>query len=111
MNENRYLKGTNLIIRQDTTDRFTALKGDILKEIRSSENEVNEKDLRLAKLESELAKNNYDDKKLLKEANVLFPEITGFAVSSQSLINVNDSVANTVTAVIYTSARETPRHR
>jgi uncharacterized hydrophobic protein (TIGR00271 family) len=106
--ENRYLKGTDLIIRQDTTDRFSALKGDILKEIRSSENEVNEKDLRLAKLESELTKNKYDDKKLLKEANILFPEIKAFSVSNQSLINVKDSVENTVTAVIYTSSREIP---
>lgn len=101
LEDNKYLKGTMLVIRQDTTDVLTTLKGDILKEIKSSDNELNEKDVRIAQLEKELSKNLFDNKKLLREAKILFPEMTALSVSSQALRNEKDSIINTVTAVIY----------
>ena len=108
LNANAYLKGTQLIIRQDSTDRFSALKGDILKQVRSSENELNEKDVSILQLEKELAKNNFDNKKLLAEAKAIFPVVTSLSVSNHSMATVKDSVV-TVTAVIYESTGELPR--
>jgi len=84
------------------------MKGDILNEIRSSDNELNQKDVRIVQLEKELAKNTFDNKKLLKGANILFPSITALSVSSQSLVNSRDSIISRVTAVIYSTPREIP---
>lgn len=36
INKNQYLKGAYRIIREDTTDRFNALKGDTLSQIKGS---------------------------------------------------------------------------
>jgi uncharacterized hydrophobic protein (TIGR00271 family) len=104
--ENKYLKGASLIIRQDSTDRLTALKGDILNEIRSSENEINQKDIKILRLEKELAQNRLDNQKLLKETKALFSGITAISISKQTLINEKDSVVSTVTAVIYSGPKE-----
>lgn len=100
---NKYLKDTDLLIRQDTTDRFTALKGDILKQIRSNENEVNAKDVKIMQLEKELAKTKFDNPQLLKEARVLFPDVTSLSVANTQFAIKKDSIAD-VTAVLY----ETP---
>ncbi|RYJ41693.1 TIGR00341 family protein [Flavobacterium beibuense] len=103
MDNNEYLKGTRLIIRQDSTDRFNALKGDILKQIKSTENEVSQKDLRIVQLEKQIAANTFDNKKFLKEAKSLFPKIKSFSVSHHDLATGKDSIVG-VTAVLY----ETP---
>lgn len=103
IDNNEYLKGTQLIIRQDSTDRFNALKGDILKQIKSTENEVSEKDLRIVQLEKQIAANTFDNKKFLKEAKSLFPKIKSFSVSHHDLATAKDSIVG-VTAVLY----ETP---
>lgn len=100
LNTNPYLKGTNLVIRQDSTDRFNTLKGDILNQIKSSENEMNEKDVRIVQLEKELTKNTFDNKQLLKESRALFPDITSLSVTKNSLVTPKDSLI-TLTAVIY----------
>ncbi len=100
LNSNKHLKGTLLIIRQDSTDRFNALKGDILNQIRSSENEMNEKDVRILQLEKELAKNTFDNKQLLKESRALFPTISSLSVTKNTLVTPKDSTI-TLTAVIY----------
>jgi len=100
LNTNPYLKGTNLVIRQDSTDRFNALKGDILNQIKSSENEMNEKDVRIVQLEKELTKNTFDNKQLLKESRALFPDITSLSVTKNSLVTPKDSLI-ALTAVIY----------
>ncbi|KGO86632.1 membrane protein [Flavobacterium rivuli WB 3.3-2 = DSM 21788] len=100
LNTNPYLKGTNLVIRQDSTDRFNALKGDILNQIKSSENEMNEKDVRIVQLEKELTKNTFDNKQLLKESRALFPDITSLSVTKNSLVTPKDSLID-LTAVIY----------
>lgn len=103
LNTNKYLKGTELIIRQDSTDRLNALKGDILKQVKSTENELNEKDVKIMQLEQKLA-GSLNDKKLLKEANAIFPQITAVTISKQNLINQKDSIIP-VTAVLYRAAR------
>jgi uncharacterized hydrophobic protein (TIGR00271 family) len=95
-----YLEGTDLIIRQDSTDRFNALKGDILNQIKSSENEMNAKDVKIAQLEKELAKNVFDSKQILRESQALFPSVSSLSVSRNNLVTAKDSTI-AVTAVIY----------
>lgn len=95
-----YMAGTALVIRQDTTDRFTALKGDILNEIRSSENEVNLKDAKIVQLEKKLTENTFDNQKLLKETRALFPGVTAMSVSNNSFATVKDSTYTTTAVII-----------
>jgi len=104
LNINPYLKGTDLVIRQDSTDRFNALRGDILNQIKSSENEMNEKDVKIVQLEKELTKNTFDNKQLLKESRTLFPAITSLSVTRNSLVTPKDSVI-ALTAVIYDTSK------
>lgn len=66
---------------QDSLDRFNALKGDILKQINSNENEINQKDVKILQLEKQLTQNSFDNKKLLQEASALFPDITQLSIA------------------------------
>lgn len=104
MMQNKYLGGTDLIIRQDSTDRFNVLKGDILEEIRSSENELNVKDVKIAQLEKEIIKTKSDDIQVAKEARVLFPDINSLTVTNSRLAIEKDSIVP-ITAVLYVSAK------
>ncbi|RZJ64037.1 MAG: DUF389 domain-containing protein [Flavobacterium sp.] len=97
---NKYLRGSDLIIRQDSTDRLTALKGDILNQIKSNENEVSEKDVRILQLEKQIAEYRFDNSKLLKETRTIFPQISSLSVSRHDLVTSKDSTIG-VTAVIY----------
>lgn len=104
MNQNKYLAGTELQIRQDSTDRFNALKGDILSQIKSSENEMNVKDVKIMQLEKELTKNKFDNRQILKETSVLFPDVHSLSINKSTLVNQKDSIT-TITAVIYDSSK------
>ncbi len=104
MNQNKYLAGTELQIRQDSTDRFNVLKGDILSQIKSSENEMNVKDVKIMQLEKQLRKNKFDNRQILKETRVLFPEVSSLSINKSSLVNQKDSIT-TITAVIYDGAK------
>lgn len=100
LDANPYLKGTTLLIRQDSTDRFNALKGDILSQMKSSENEMNAKDVKIASLEKELSKNAFDNRKLLRETRAIFPSVTSLSVTRNFLATAKDSTVE-LTAVIY----------
>lgn len=100
LNGYNYMAGTALVIRQDTTDRFTALKGDILNEIRSSENEVNLKDAKIVQLEKKLTENTFDNQKLLKETRALFPGVTAMSVANSSFATIKDSTFTTTAVII-----------
>jgi len=100
LNHNKYLVGTQLEIRQDSTDRFNALKGDILSQIKSSENEMNVKDVKIMQLEKELKNNKFDNRQILKETTVLFPAISSLSINKSTLVSQKDSTT-TITAVIY----------
>lgn len=105
LNSNKYLKGSLLVVRQDTTDRLTALKGDLMNRMKSSENEINQKDVKIAQLEGQLAKNSFDSKMLLKEVKTLFPDVTSLSVANHTLAMPKDSTA-TITAVLYGGKKE-----
>ncbi|PBJ07982.1 TIGR00341 family protein [Flavobacterium sp. ACN6] len=104
LNSNKYLAGTSLRIRQDSTDRFNDIKGDILNQIKSSENEMNVKDVKIIQLEKELAKNKFDNKQLLKEIRTLFPDVHSLSIAKNTLVNYKDSTT-TITAVIYDASK------
>jgi len=104
LNTNKYLKGTDLLIRQDSTDRFSALRGDILRQVQSSENQLNTKDVKILQLEKELNAYRFDNKRMLGEVKILFPEITSLSISSQNMAIVKDSTAS-FTAAIYESTK------
>lgn len=89
----------NLIIRQDSTDRLTALKGDIMNEIKVSTLLNTTKDVKIANLQQQLALNSFETKQLLAETKELFPAINALSISRNSFLQVNDSTF-TETAVI-----------
>lgn len=98
--KNKYLQGGRLVIRQDSTDRLSALKGDILNQIRSSENEVDGKDAKIMKLEKELADIRFDNVQILKETKALFPSVTSIGVYKNNIAIQKDSIIP-ITAVVY----------
>lgn len=102
LDNSRILKGSRLVIRQDSTDRFSAFRGDILKRIQSNENEVNEKDIKIAQLEKQLTGTAFDNAKIFQEAKVLFPGVTSVSVANHSIPVTKDSLV-TVTTILYKS--------
>jgi len=102
LNSNKQLEGTQLFIRQDSTDRLSLLKGDILNQIKGSENEMNLKDVRISQLEQEISKNKIDSRPILKEIKILFPSVQSLSINKSTLINQRDSITP-ITTVLYTS--------
>ncbi|MEG2102587.1 MAG: hypothetical protein RRY99_13870, partial [Flavobacterium sp.] len=100
LNRNKYLKETELLIRQDSDDKQDPLKNDLLNKIKSSENEMDAKDLKVLHLEKELAKNKFDNEQLLKETKTLFPAISSLSVTKTNFVTESDSTY-AITAVIY----------
>jgi hypothetical protein len=78
------LQGTELLVMQDSTDNIQKLKSDILNEVKVSTLKVNEKDARIKQLENEIAKNTFDNKKILKEVNSIYPDINSLSVSNHA---------------------------
>ncbi|WP_204251712.1 DUF389 domain-containing protein [Flavobacterium ginsenosidimutans] len=105
LQSNEYLSDTQLEIRQDTTDRFNTLKGDILNQIKGSENEMNLKDVKIMQLEKEIESNKIDNRQILKETSALFPSVSSISIAKSTMINQRDSII-TLTAVIYGSSTE-----
>jgi len=95
------LANTRLVIRQDTTD----IKKDILDEIKRDRTAVNEKDIMISKLRQELAQSRYDNKGLLSEIRVLFPEIENISISNHTYNESTDS-SKTVPVLIYKGRKE-----
>ena len=96
------LTNTKLIFKQDSTDNITNLKNNIMNELGKNEIVFNEKDNQIQLLEAELAKNNYVNIDLLKEAQILFPKLNSISISNHTYYFTNDSIA-TVPVLIYTS--------
>ncbi len=85
------LDGTRLIIRQDSTFDVQEIKNDILNEFKSNEAVLTEKDIRIKLLEGEIAKNFFDNKTVMQEAEIIFPEITSLAIANHTFYNRRDS--------------------
>ncbi len=94
------LKGIQFKIRQDTTN----LKQDILNQIRSEKENVDEKDAVIATMRKEIQDNKFDNVALLQEAKILFPSLSDLSISNHPF-NVNDEKDSIVPVVIYSSPK------
>jgi uncharacterized hydrophobic protein (TIGR00271 family) len=92
------INDTKLVVMQDTTD----LKSDILNEINTNKSVLSKKDVTILNLKNEIAKNRYDNKALLAEVKILFPEIENISLSNHTFDENTDST-RTVPVVIYKS--------
>ena len=90
---------TKLVILQDSTDRLLSLKGDILNEIKGNQ-KVDDRDIRIADLESEIALNRFDDFGIYKESKILFPSILKFSIANHNFLTNRDSVYKETIVVI-----------
>lgn len=96
------LKNAELNIRQDSTDKFVNLKGDILNELKANSNVMNEKDFKIAELTNQIAKNTFNNNQLTKEAKTVFNSIEFLSVSNHDFMIKQDSF-QTIPIVIYAS--------
>lgn len=96
--KNYDINDTKLVVMQDTTD----LKSDILNEINSNKSVLSKKDVTILTLKNQIAKNTYDNKALLAEVRILFPEIENISLSNHTFDENTDST-RTVPVVIYKS--------
>jgi uncharacterized hydrophobic protein (TIGR00271 family) len=98
------IKDTKLTVMQDTTD----LKSDILSEINFNKSELSQKDVSILKLKKQLALNTYDNKGLLAEIKILFPEVDNISLGNHTF-NENTDSSKTVPVLIYKSKQGLPK--
>jgi uncharacterized hydrophobic protein (TIGR00271 family) len=92
------ISNTKLIVIQDTAD----LKSDILNEINFNKSVLSEKDVTILNLKNEIAKNSYDNRAILAEVKILFPEIENISLSNHTF-NENTDSTRTIPVLIYKS--------
>ena len=95
------INNTKLIVIQDTTD----LKSDILNEINFNKSVLSQKDVTILNLKKEITNNRYDNKAILSEIKILFPEIENISISNHTFNEKTDSI-KIVPVVIYNSKKE-----
>ncbi|WP_367754130.1 TIGR00341 family protein [Flavobacterium sp. WC2430] len=95
------INNTKLIVIQDTTD----LKSDILNEINFNKSVLSQKDVTILNLKKEITNNRYDNKAILSEIKILFPEIENISISNHTF-NENTDSTKIVPVVIYNSKKE-----
>lgn len=79
------LPNTQLIIKQDTFN----IGNDILKKINSSRDLVDKKDIIINKLRSQLSSYQFNNEQLIKESEVIFPNITSLAIGNYTIKDKN----------------------
>jgi uncharacterized hydrophobic protein (TIGR00271 family) len=92
---------TKLQIRQDTTD----LKKFIQNEINFGKLGINQKELKIIALEQKIKSSQYDNKSLLAEAKILFPEIENLSISNHVFNKDTDSI-KTIPVLVYQSKKD-----
>jgi hypothetical protein len=95
------LNNTILNIIQDTTD----LKQDILNEITFNNKTMSEKDLIIAKLQSQITSLKFDNNAVLNETKILFPEIENIAIANH-VFNEDKTTKKVITVVLYESKKD-----
>ena len=100
------LQNTQLVIRQDSTD----LKADILAELSKNSAHVDERDVMIQNLRKELSTYKLDNDGLLKEIDLLFPELKPYSLGKQSVYVSKDS-SRFDYYLIYSSSLEDNRQR
>lgn len=94
-----HLGNTKLVILQDSTDRLLTLKGDILNEIKGSQ-KIDDRDIKIAKLENQIALNRFDEVNIFKESKILFPTIEKFSIANHNFLVPKDSVYKETVVII-----------
>ena len=84
---NYKIENTKLNISQDTTD----IKKYILDQINTGKSNLDAKDITINQLKNEIASNKYNDKALLDEIKIIFPEIENISISNHTFIKNKDS--------------------
>jgi uncharacterized hydrophobic protein (TIGR00271 family) len=97
------ISGTKINIRQDTTD----LKKYIQNEINFGRIGTNKKDFKIAALEQKILSNQYNDKSLLAEVKILFPEIENLSIANHTF-NISKDSLKVIPVLIYQSKKELP---
>lgn len=92
------LENTKLNIKQNTSD----LKSEILNEINKNTSSVSEKDLQINLLNKELSEYKIQDKQLIGEVKILFPEVSEISFGKVNSFTKNDSTYQK-TVVLYSS--------
>lgn len=95
------IANTQLKIRQDTVD----IKKYISNQINFEKSILNEKDLLIANLGKQIKKNLYDNKAILAEAKIIFPEIENLSISNH-IFDENTNNAKVVPVMVYRSKKE-----
>ncbi len=90
------MQNTKLIIRQNSSDNLQSFKNDILNEVNKKDNALSEKDKSIALLEQKLSENIFDNKQILSEINVFFPNIISVSVSRQNVASFDSTKISTV---------------
>lgn len=97
------LHNTTLTIRQDSTDNLQNFRNDIMNEVNKKDRILDEKDIRIRQLETEIAQNTFDNKQLYTEINVLYPSVKAISVSNHTYATAVDSLGFSNTVLIYES--------
>jgi uncharacterized hydrophobic protein (TIGR00271 family) len=84
---NYKIENTTLHISQDTTD----IKKYIFDQINSGKTNLDAKDITISQLKNEIASNKYNNKALLNEIKIIFPEIEDISISNHSFNKNKDS--------------------
>ncbi|WP_346238745.1 DUF389 domain-containing protein [Niabella insulamsoli] len=98
------LSSTRLLIKQDTVNLANIYEQGNLA-VSRSEQELKEKNLLLSQLQNKIDKNTFDNKGIMGEARILFPEISTISIGSHDFI-LNDSVTQTVPVALYMSEED-----
>lgn len=95
---------TKLVIIQDSIDNIQLLRNSILNEIVNNENTLNVNEARIKILESQIAKNTFDNIQIRKEATAIFSGIQTLSISNHSF-SQNDSMV-TYPVLIYQTKKD-----
>jgi uncharacterized hydrophobic protein (TIGR00271 family) len=95
------LENSRLQIRQDTTD----LKKDILNEIGTGRATIDKKDALIANLKKEIANSKIDNRKILPELKIFFPEIQDISLAKHVFYEGTDSLKTIPVMVYHTDKR------
>lgn len=99
--KSHHIFNTKIVVIQDTID----LKKDILNEIKYNKSILTEKDVTILNLKNEINANKYDNKALLAEIKILFPEINDISISNHTF-NEKAGSTKTFPVLLYKSKAE-----
>jgi uncharacterized hydrophobic protein (TIGR00271 family) len=84
---NYEIENTKLYISQDTTD----IKKYILDQIHSGKSNLDAKDIKITQLKNEIESNEYNNRALLNEIKIIFPEVENISISNHTFNKDTDS--------------------